>query len=47
MGCEVVVGIPADCEEVLGQAFSSLGIPPDRIKIVLIPRALLPGRDKP
>ncbi len=43
IGCEVVVGIPDDCKQVLGQVLSSLRIPPERIQIVLVPRPLLPG----
>lgn len=46
MSCEVIVGIPADCEGALGQVLSSLGIGPKRIKVISVPRPLLANCDK-
>jgi hypothetical protein len=40
--CEVVLGIPADCKEVVGRLLFSLGIPQERITVIPVPRPLLP-----
>ncbi len=46
MRCEVIVGIPADCKQALKQVLSSLGVPPERITVIPVPRPLLPERDE-
>ncbi len=42
--CEVVVGIPRDCGTILNKLISSLGIAPDRITVIAVPRPLLKER---
>ncbi len=42
--CHVVVGIPQDAEDILEGIIGVLGIPPDRILVLPIPRPLLGNR---
>jgi hypothetical protein len=42
--CEVVVGIPSDCQTMLNNLISSLGIAPNRITVIAVPRPLLEER---
>lgn len=42
--CEVVVGIPSDCRPILDKLIESLGIAPNRIIVIGIPRPLLEER---
>lgn len=42
--CEVVVGIPSDCQTILNNLINSLGIAPDRITVIAVPRPLLEER---
>ena len=46
MGCEVIVGIPANCMTVLEQVLGSLGVRPGRIKVIPVPNPLFPDSDK-
>jgi hypothetical protein len=46
MCCEVIVGIPADCQNAFGRLLSSLGVPKHRITVIPVPRPLLPKRDE-
>ncbi len=39
--CEVVVGVPADCETILHNIIRALGIPQCRVVVLPIPRPLL------
>jgi hypothetical protein len=42
--CEVVVGIPSDCQTILDSLINSLGIAPGRITVIAVPRPLLEER---
>lgn len=42
--CEVVVGIPSDCQTILTKLINSLGIAPNRITVIAVPRPLLEER---
>lgn len=46
MRCELIVGVPADCTAALGQVLSSLGIPPEHVRVIPVPRPLLANRDR-
>lgn len=39
--CEVVVGIPSDCQTILGKLIRSLGVAPNRITVIAVPLPLL------
>ena len=39
--CEVVVGIPSNCQAILNNLINSLGIAPSRITVIAVPRPLL------
>ena len=41
VACEVVVGIPSDCQAILNRLIRSMGIAADRITVVAVPRPLL------
>jgi hypothetical protein len=39
--CQVIIGIPQDCEMTLNKLLAELGIPASRMAIIHVPRALL------
>jgi hypothetical protein len=46
VNCDVIVGIPGDCNRMLGRLLFSLGIPTGRIKVIPVPRPLLRNREQ-
>lgn len=45
-GCEVVVGIPADCSRLFERVRSSLGIASGRVKLIAVPCPLLRNNER-
>jgi hypothetical protein len=43
--CEVVVGIPADSQSTFSRVLAGLKIPPERIKVIPVPRPLFNADD--
>ena len=39
--CQVIIGIPQDCEMILNRLLADLGIPASRMTVLQVPRALL------
>jgi hypothetical protein len=42
--CDVVIGIPSDCKARLEKIVLSIGVDPQRLKVVAVPRPLLPAK---